>query len=276
MPHGGDEPADVIEGGTRDDQDERRRGPLARRFGGRTRTAAAVVAAVVVLAVMAFAALTRDKDRTADDRAGGQGGIPEVEAPSSPSPTPTPTVTWIGPTPPPADPALFKGSDRAPVTIEEFGDFQCPKCGTFARKIQPELTRRYIDTGVVRLIWRDFPTFGKESVRAAEAARAAARQGRFWEFHDALYARQPRRMNSGRIDDAFLRDVARRAGLDVARFDADRRSREVRGAVRDDFAFGQRLGVPGTPAFLINGEPFFGAQPLSAFEQAIEKARAAR
>ncbi|MEU6038298.1 thioredoxin domain-containing protein [Actinomadura sp. NPDC047616] len=274
MPQSGDEPADVIEAGTDDERDGRRGGPLARLFGGRSRPAVAVAAAIVVLGVMAFAALTRDGDRTSD-RADGQAGIPEVEAPSSPSPNPTPTVTWAGPTPPPADPALFKGSDNAPVTIVEFGDFQCPKCGTFARRTKPELTRRYIDTGVVRLIWRDFPTFGKESMRAAVASRAAARQGRFWQFHDALYARQPR-MNSGEIDDAFLRDVARRAGLDLARFDADRRDKKVRGAVEDDFAFGQRLGVPGTPAFLINGEPFFGAQPLSAFEQAIQKARAAR
>jgi protein-disulfide isomerase len=275
VPQRGDEPADVIEAGRDDEPGAGRGGPLARLFGGRSRTAVAVAAAAVVLGVMAFAALTRDGDRASGDRADGQGGIPEVEAPSSPTPHPTPTVTWPGPTPPPDDPALFKGSDRAPVTIVEFGDFQCPKCGTFARRTQPELTRRYIDTGVVRLVWRDFPTFGEESMRAAVASRAAARQGRFWQFHDALYARQPR-MNSGRIDDAFLRDVARRAGLDLARFDADRRDREVRGAVEDDFAFGQRLGVPGTPAFLINGEPFFGAQPLPAFEQAIEKARAAR
>ncbi|WP_169807958.1 DsbA family protein [Actinomadura hibisca] len=233
----------------------------------RKRLVLALVVPFAVLAVMLAATLTRGGDDSAEDDGGA--AIEEVEAPSSPQATPT----WAGPTPPPDDRALFSGSDSAPVTIVEFGDFQCPKCGTFARTIKPELKRRYVDTGVVRFIWRDFPTFGKESERAARASRAAARQGKFWQFHDALYARQSKRMNSGKIDDGFLRDIARTAGLDVARFDTDRRSAAVRKAVEDDFGFGQRLGVPGTPAFLINGSPFFGAQPLKEFEKAIEKAR---
>ncbi|MFI6515976.1 DsbA family protein [Spirillospora sp. NPDC050679] len=251
-------------------------GETEKPAGSRKRIVLALVVPLAVLAVMLAATLTRGGTGGGaggtEDGGDGAAAIEEVEAPSSPQSTPT----WTGPTPPPDDRALFSGSDSAPVTIVEFGDFQCPKCGTFARTIKPELRRRYVDTGVVRFIWRDFPTFGKESERAAYASRAAARQGRFWPFHDALYARQPKRMNSGRIDDAFLREVARAAGLDVARFDADRKSAAVRKAVDDDFGFGQRLGVPGTPAFLINGTPFFGAQPLKEFEKAIEKARAGK
>ncbi len=244
------------------------------RPGGRTKAVAAALVAALVVAVMLVATLTRGGDAGPAEETAGAGDAEEIEAPSTP--TPTAGATWAGPTPPPADRALFAGRDDAPVTLVEFGDFQCPKCGTFARTTKPELMRRYVDTGVVRLVWRDYPTFGEESRRAAVAARAAARQGRFWPFHDALYARQPRRMNSGAINDGMLRDVARAVGLDVARFDADRRDPAVRGAVDADLTFGARLGVPGTPAFLVNGTPFFGAQPIEEFAKAIERARAGK
>ncbi|MGW2310416.1 DsbA family protein [Actinomadura luteofluorescens] len=241
---------------------------------GRARILAGAVVAALVLVGLTVATLTGRDDRP--PTAGEPGGIETIEAPSTSSPTTTPAVTptVAGPEPPPSDPALRLGAQTAPVTIVEFGDFQCPNCGHFARDLKPALVRKYVDTGVVRIYWRDFPAFGKESMRAAVAARAASRQGRFWDFHDELYAHQPP-LRSGRITDDYLRGVARKLGLDVARFDADRRGKAVRTAVNDDFGFGQALGVPGTPAFLINGEPFFGAQPLPAFEKAIGKARTA-
>lgn len=105
-------------------------------------------------------------------------------------------------------------------------------------------------------------------MRAAIAGRAAARQGKFWAFHDAVYAAQ-----SGGLGEERLRSLAARAGLDMAAFDADRLDPALREAVEQDFAFGAQLGMPGTPAFLINGRFFFGAQPLSAFVKEIEKAR---
>ncbi|MGH3238821.1 MAG: DsbA family protein [Spirillospora sp.] len=237
---------------------------------GRARVLTGAVVAVLVLAALTVATLTGDGGRrpVAED---SSGGMETVEAPSTRGPTAPPTIP--GPSPPPIDPAVRMGAETAPVTIVEFGDFQCPNCGRFARDIKPELVRKYVDTGVVGMYWRDFPAFGKESMRAAVAARAAARQGRFWDFHDALYDKQPP-LRSGKINDAYLRGIARSLGLDLARFDADRRAKAARTVVEDDFGFGQALGVPGTPAFLINGDPFFGAQPVSAFEKAIDQARA--
>ncbi|MEU4230613.1 thioredoxin domain-containing protein [Nonomuraea sp. NPDC026600] len=185
------------------------------------------------------------------------------------SPTPTSSVkVWEGPPPPPIDANLSKGSARAPVTIVEFGDFKCPNCRRFAQRIEPVLKSRYLDTGIVRMFWRDYPIRGRDSVRAAVAARAASRQGRFWEFHDALYAGE-----QARLTDANLRSVAARMGLDLGRFDADRRDESVRRVVDGDLEFALELGLSGTPAFLINGELLFGAQPVAAFEKAIEKAR---
>ena len=201
----------------------------------------------------------------------GPTGSPTPANTTSPSGSPTPTSSvqvWEGPPPPPVDANLSKGSAQAPVTIVEFGDFKCPNCRRFAQRIEPELKSRYLDTGIVRMFWRDYPIRGRDSTRAAIAARAASRQGRFWDFHDALYAgEQPR------LTDANLRSVAARIGLDLGRFDADRRDASVQKLVDGDLDFALELGMPGTPAFLINGELLFGAQPMAAFEKAIEKAR---
>ncbi|MEO3805073.1 thioredoxin domain-containing protein [Nonomuraea sp. B1E8] len=247
-------------------------GAAGTRRGSRSRILIAAAAGMAVLAVLAVAALDRGTDARRDDRAmtsaqpsGAHAATPQASPRASEA---SPMPTWEGPTVPPIDESLARGSASAPVTIVEFGDFKCTECGKFARRIEPELRRRYIDTGIVRLYWRDFPAQGKGSERAAIAARAADRQNAFWRFHHALYADQP----AGFSDDR-LRAVAARIGLDVARFEADRRDPELRRAVEQDFAFAAGLGLPGTPAFLINGELFFGAQPLPKFVEAIEKAR---
>ncbi|MFD1541064.1 DsbA family protein [Nonomuraea guangzhouensis] len=239
--------------------------PVARR-----RVLLSSLAGAAVVAVLAVAALNQGEPpkNTSKPAAATGSADPTPTAPAA-SPTPTSSVkVWEGPPAPPVDANLSKGSARAPVTIVEFGDFKCPNCRRFAQRIEPELKSRYLDTGIVRVFWRDYPIRGRDSVRAAMAARAASRQGRFWEFHDALYAgEQPR------LTDANLRAVAARIGLDLGRFDADRRDESVRRLVDGDLEFALELGLPGTPAFLINGELLFGAQPVAAFEKAIEKAR---
>ncbi|MBB6551074.1 DsbA family protein [Nonomuraea rubra] len=268
------------------------------RLRSRARVLAAAAAAAVALGVLAVAALdrpgsgsgagpvavtepagatqpdvTEPAEATQPDITEPAGATQAAEPPEetvqeTSGETARPIPTWEGPTVPPIDTALSRGASSAPVTIVEFGDFKCVNCGRFAREIEPELRRRYIDTGVVRLFWRDFPAQGRDSMRAAIAGRAAARQGRFWAFHDAVYADQ-----SGGLGEQRLRSLAARLGLDLAAFDADRRDPALREAVERDFAFGAQLGMAGTPAFLINGSYFFGAQPLSAFVKQIEQAR---
>lgn len=180
---------------------------------------------------------------------------------------------WAGPGPPVIDPALVLGRSDAPVTLVEFADYQCPYCGKFARTVQPALVTQYVDTGVLQIVWRDFPYHGGQSVDAAVAARAAGQQGRFWAFHGALYTHQLP-AHGGQLTTSYFDGLARGLGLDMARFDAALRDPVLRDAVTADFGFGQQLGVPGTPAFLVNGTPtIFGAQPLTAFQQAIDQAR---
>jgi protein-disulfide isomerase len=173
-------------------------------------------------------------------------------------------------------PVLALGRPGAPVTMVEFGDYQCTSCGAFARDTQQALIRRYVDTGVVRLVWRDFPWVDDQSVRAAVAARAAGMQGKFWAYHDYLFAHQSPNEHSGAVTDAYLRSVAQRLGLNMAAFGRDFANPALTRAVLADKQFGEGIGVPGTPAFLIGGQPFFGAQPLSAFEAAISQARGSR
>lgn len=173
----------------------------------------------------------------------------------------------------PGDP-LALGKPDAPVVLISYSEFQCPFCGKFARDTEPTLISKYVDAGVLRIEWRDFPYLGDESTTAAVAGRAAAAQNRFWQFHDALYAdQQP--VNSGRITKEFLTGIAKKAGLDIARFSADLGDQKLRDAVETDFSEGQRIGVTGTPAFLVNGTPIMGAQPVDVFERVIEQARAA-
>jgi protein-disulfide isomerase len=249
--------------------------PSGGRFSTRARVIAGAAAALAVLAVLAVSEL------------GGGSPGPGRAAPAAPKPprthpatsaaNPNPSAHPItGPTPPPADPALTLGRPGAPVTIVEFGDYQCTNCGAFARGTEPALIRTYVDTGVARLVWRDFPWVDAQSVAAAVAARAAGMQGKFWAYHDYLFAHQFPDEHSGLVTGAYLRSVARRLGLNMTRFDRDVASPALAAAVRADDTFGQQLGVPGTPAFLIGGRPFFGAQTLAAFEAVIAQARKRR
>jgi protein-disulfide isomerase len=134
--------------------------------------------------------------------------------------------------------------------------------------VEPKLYREYVEDGTLRIEWRDFPYRGQESVNAAVAARAAQAQGKFWEYHDLLYENQ-----SSGFSDENLQALARKANLDVQRFEGDYERSRYAELVRKDFQKGQRIGVNGTPAFFVNGRVLVGLQPLGVFENAIEDAR---
>lgn len=169
------------------------------------------------------------------------------------------------------DDATAMGEVDAPVVLVAYSEFQCPFCGKFARDTAPVLQEKFVDDGTLRIEWRDFPYLGPESGTAAQAGRAAALQGTFWEFHDAMFAdQQP--PNSGALDEDFLVGIAEEIGLDVKQFRADLTSEATRQLVGVDFSEGQSIGVSGTPTFLVNGRPIVGAQPTEVFVQAISEA----
>lgn len=172
----------------------------------------------------------------------------------------------------PGDP-LAVGDVDAPVVMVAYSEFQCPFCGRFARETEPTLVEDYVEQGLLRIEWRDFPYLGLESRTAALAARAAAQQDGFWQFHEAMFA-DPQPPNSGALTPDFLADVAAGVGLDRRQILTDMASEEVAAAVERDFQEGQSIGVTGTPAFLVNGRPVMGAQPTEVFVQTIEDALA--
>jgi protein-disulfide isomerase len=253
----------------------------------RARVIAGGVAALAVLAVLAAAlvgsggpapvraASVGARATTGSSGTGGPPGAQTYSGNTNPDPSAHPN-TITGPSAPPVPPALTLGRPSAPVTVVEFGDYQCTNCGAFAHDTEPALVRKYVDTGVVRLVWRDFPWVDAQSVAAAVAARAAGMQGKFWAYHDYLFAHQSPNEHSGLVTSAYLRAAAQRLGLNMALFSRDVADPALAAAVRADKQFGEGLGVPGTPAFLIGGRPFFGAQPLPAFEAAIAAARRGR
>jgi protein-disulfide isomerase len=139
-----------------------------------------------------------------------------------------------------------QGSADARVTLVEYGDYECPYCGEaypIVKDIQARMGER------LRFVFRNFPitTSHPHAERAAEAAEAAAAQGRFWEMHDYLYE------NQRRLRDDDLRSYAQALDLDVALFDKELAEQVHADRVHEDFMSGVRSGVNGTPTFFING-----------------------
>lgn len=167
--------------------------------------------------------------------------------------------------------APVKGSPAAPVTIIEVSDFECPFCG----KVQPtlqQLEREY--PGKLRIAFKHFPLPNHKQARpAAAAAQAAQRQGKFWEMHDYLFARQTD------LEQLFADDFAAAAAalkLSPDRFKADYQALlKDQSAIEADIAEAKKWLVDSTPAFFINGEPLVGAKPAAAFKKLIDAALAA-
>jgi protein-disulfide isomerase len=185
-------------------------------------------------------------------------------------------VGAAGSTSPSAGPRLASpvlGDAAAPIVIREYGDFQCPSCGAFFRTIEPQVRDAYITTGKARLEWHDFAWIGAESRDAANAARCAQAQGKFWEFHDLLYARQAGE-NSGAFRKDRLKGFGQELGLDPSAFDTCVDGGTYGAAVEADFGQVRSLGFTGTPTFIIGSRRVVGAQPFEVFAAAIEAALA--
>lgn len=169
---------------------------------------------------------------------------------------------------------MAMGPVDAPVVMVEYSDFRCPFCGVYARKTQPEIMKKYVETGLLRIEWRDLPVLGEQSVNGALAARAAGEQGLFWEYNAAVYAAAPER-GKAELTDAELLGFAEKAGVaDMAKFKADMKRPELLALVKADLAEGTALGLNSTPTFVINNQAIPGAQPLEVFMQVIDEALA--
>jgi protein-disulfide isomerase len=148
------------------------------------------------------------------------------------------------------------------VTLVEYGDFQCPFCGD-AYPVVQELLAQFGDQ--VRFVFRHMPLsdLHPRAEAAAEAAEAAAAQGRFWEMHDRLFTHQHQ------LSDEDLRGHAEALGLDVERFERELRERRHARRVAEDYESGARSGTPSTPRFFVNGVIHLGAPSYAELRAAI-------
>ena len=163
----------------------------------------------------------------------------------------------------PYDPARVKGNPDAPVTIVEFSDFQCPFCKAAECTLKEVLTKY---SGRVKLAYLDFPLreIHAKAQSAAEAARCAGEQGKFWEYHDALYADQ------SKLEGPDLVTSAVALNMDEKSFRSCLESGKFKDKIEADREQGTKVGVAGTPGFFINGVFLSGAQPQADFEKIID------
>jgi|SRR5580658_2523119 protein-disulfide isomerase len=155
-----------------------------------------------------------------------------------------------------------RGKPDAPVTIVEFGDFQCPYCREAEGSLRTVMSRH---PDQVRLIFRNLPlpSLHPNARVAAQAAVCAERQGKFWEMHDAMFE------NQSALSESALKDTAKRLGLDSSGFSACLENPQTNGEVDSEEKAAAELDITGTPFFLINGRPLDGSVPVEKFEAII-------
>jgi protein-disulfide isomerase len=156
-----------------------------------------------------------------------------------------------------------KGPTSAPIELIEFSDFQCPFCLRADPTVQQVLST-YGDK--IRFVYRHYPLPNHPSARpAAEAAACAAEQGKFWPYHDLLFA------NPSKLSDADLKQHASTLGLNTGQFNTCVDTHKPKGLIDADLKAGEEAGVNGTPAFYINGRMISGAQPFDVFKKIIDE-----
>jgi protein-disulfide isomerase len=191
------------------------------------------------------------------------------------SPTPLKTVPHTGKMR--LDGGYSIGSEDAPLTVVEFTDYECQFCRQFESATFAELRKKYVETGKVRFLIRDFPlTFHASAMKAAEAARCAGDQGKFWQMHDALFTDPPK------LDAKQLAQHAQDLKLNAEMFRTCLDSGKHKSDVQNDMQSASALQIMGTPSFLIgrakdgelSGDILMGAQPLSVFEARLKEVEA--
>lgn len=156
-----------------------------------------------------------------------------------------------------------KGNPAAKITLVEFSDFQCPYCGRGNQTAQ-QVLKAYPNE--VKIVFKNLPLpFHDEAEPAAKAALAAGKQGKFWEFHDELFA------NQQKLGSSFYEETAKKLGLNVEQWKKDSASPEIAAAVKADKDEAERLDVHGTPGFFVNGVRVAGAYPFDHFKSIVDR-----
>ncbi len=188
----------------------------------------------------------------------------------------------LQPTPTPAPQIDYKelitsyagvlGDANAPVTIVEFSDYQCPFCRRAFEDAESKVIQNYVDTGKVRIFFKDFPlSFHPDAPTAANAARCAGEQGKYWDMHDKIFIGQgPAELGTVAINASVYTTYAKELNLDAAKFKTCVDTNKYASDIQADTAQGISAGVSGTPTFFVNNQQIVGAQPYEAFKAAID------
>lgn len=229
-------------------------------------------AIVVVMALLITVVLWMGREDDADPaRSTGAGDETEQQAAiEHPSEVAQPDLSHEEARDP--DDLLAEGPVDAPVALVVFTDFQCPYCARWTHETLPEL-REYVDRGELRIEWRDVNIYGDDSERGARATLAAAQQGSFQEYHDALFEGGEIR-SSEELSEESLIALAEELGLDPEQFTTDLRSEQVAQTIAANAQQGIDLGAMSTPVFLLDGAPVVGAQPTEMFTDMVDEALA--
>jgi protein-disulfide isomerase len=189
------------------------------------------------------------------------------KAPSSTASVTPPTVL----TPTTDASGLSIGPASAPVKLDLWADFQCPVCKQFTESIEPQIVNNYIATGEVRLTFHNFAFIGAESTHAAIGGLCAADQGKFWPYHDYVYANQGTE-NSGALSDSKLKAIAQVVGLDPSTFSSCFGQSAKQQEVQTEAQQAQSLGITGTPTLFVNGTKVSNALDFPTVSSAIDAA----
>ena len=165
--------------------------------------------------------------------------------------------------------AVVLGDVNAPVTLIEFGDYQCTFCTKFFFETKPSIEKNYVESGKLKMIFVDNAINGRESVNAAEASWCANDQGRYWDYHNKLY-QERKGYSVGAFKKDKLVQYAGDLGLNQEEFEGCYEARKYKDKVAASTRSAPLFGARGTPSFLLNGKVISGAQPYSVFEQLIE------
>lgn len=166
------------------------------------------------------------------------------------------------------------GDPEAPITIVEFGDYQCHFCEKWFHETKPLIERDYIDTGKVNLIFVDMAFLGRDSPKAAQASYCAEDQGMYWQYHDMLYNSQEPKIDGGWANTERLKAFAFALGLDMDLFNSCLDSGKYSKRVQYNVQQARENGINSTPGFFVVGtdaQQFIkGAQPYSTFQKVID------
>lgn len=169
------------------------------------------------------------------------------------------------------------GKLSAPVTIVEFGDFQCDRCARFAKYTEPQVNQTYIQTGKANLVFKYFPNYGPDSPPAAMAAQCTNDQGKFWNYYDILFKNQGPPNFGWASKDNLKKFASQIPGIDMQKFSSCLDSQKYLSYVQNDLALATSLGLQGTPTFIIEkndgsgSQTLPGAYPFPSFKALIDK-----